>query len=64
MHNLLIIGVGGFLGALLRYSVSGVVQSWSKSLHFPYGTLVVKSAGLSFDRCSITSGRGSGCDFT
>ncbi len=45
MQNLLIIGVGGFLGALLRYSVSGVVQSWSKSLHFPYGTLVVNLLG-------------------
>jgi len=45
MHNLLLIGLGGFTGALLRYSVSGFIQSWSKSLSFPYGTLVVNLLG-------------------
>jgi CrcB protein len=45
MQNLLLIGLGGFMGALLRYSVSGMVQSWSKSLSFPYGTLVVNLLG-------------------
>ena len=45
MANLLLIGLGGFLGALLRYSVSGVVQGWFKSLTFPYGTLAVNLLG-------------------
>lgn len=45
MHNLLLIGLGGFMGALLRYSVSGLIQSWSKSMSFPYGTLVVNLLG-------------------
>jgi len=45
MANLLLIGLGGFLGALLRYTVSGVVQGWFKSLTFPYGTLAVNLMG-------------------
>ena len=45
MQNILLIGLGGFTGALLRYSVSGLVQQWSKSSHFPYGTLVVNLVG-------------------
>lgn len=45
MNNLLLIGLGGFLGALLRYGVSGFIQNWSKSLTFPYGTLAVNLLG-------------------
>ncbi len=45
MNNLLLIGLGGFLGALLRYDVSGFIQNWSKSLTFPYGTLAVNLLG-------------------
>jgi len=45
MQNLLLIGLGGFTGALLRYSVSGFIQNWSKSVDFPYGTLVVNLLG-------------------
>lgn len=45
MQNLLLIGLGGFMGAVLRYGVSGLVQAWSKSLSFPYGTLVVNLLG-------------------
>ena len=45
MQNLLIIGLGGFMGALLRYGVSGFIQSWSKSINFPYGTLAVNLLG-------------------
>ena len=37
MIKLLIIGVGGFIGAILRYSLSGAIQSASKSVSFPYG---------------------------
>ena len=45
MQNLLLIGMGGFMGALLRYGVSGFIQNWSKSIQFPYGTLVVNLLG-------------------
>jgi CrcB protein len=45
MRNLLIIGLGGFIGAILRYLVSGQVQKWSESVNFPYGTLAVNLIG-------------------
>ncbi|RLD94817.1 MAG: fluoride efflux transporter CrcB [Bacteroidetes bacterium] len=45
MQNLLLIGLGGFMGALLRYSVSGLIQNLSKSMSFPYGTLFVNLLG-------------------
>jgi CrcB protein len=38
-------GCGGFLGSVLRYSVSGFVQDVSRSIHFPYGTLAVNLIG-------------------
>ena len=43
--RILYVGLGGFLGAVLRYAISGQVQSWSKSIDFPYGTLVVNILG-------------------
>jgi CrcB protein len=45
MRNLLIIGMGGFCGAILRYWVSGGIQRWSQSVGFPYGTLSVNLIG-------------------
>ena len=45
MRNLLIIGMGGFCGAILRYLISGGVQRWSQSVDFPYGTLAVNLMG-------------------
>lgn len=45
MRNLLIVGMGGFIGAVLRYLISGGVQKWSQSVDFPYGTLVVNLIG-------------------
>lgn len=45
MYKLLLIGIGGFTGALLRYFVSGLVQDWSKSISFPFGTLAVNFLG-------------------
>jgi len=38
-------GIGGFVGSVLRYSVSGFVQDLSRSIDFPYGTLVVNFLG-------------------
>ena len=40
-----IIGSGGFLGALARYGLSGVVHSWIPFTTFPYGTVVVNLLG-------------------
>jgi CrcB protein len=45
MTNILLIGVGGFIGSILRYLTSGYVQQASKSIDFPYGTLVVNLLG-------------------
>ena len=45
MSNLLLIGLGGFVGALLRYSVGSLIQNLSKSMSFPYGTLFVNLLG-------------------
>lgn len=44
MIKLLAIGLGGFIGALLRYWVSGWVYAYTQS-DFPLGTLVVNIAG-------------------
>jgi CrcB protein len=45
MRNLLFVGIGGFLGAVLRYLVSGGIQNLSHRIDFPYGTLVVNIVG-------------------
>lgn len=45
MGNLFLAGLGGFIGSALRYSVSGFVQNWSRSIHFPFGTLTVNLIG-------------------
>lgn len=45
MGRILLVGVGGFIGSILRYAVSGYVQQWSKSVEFPYGTLAVNLIG-------------------
>ena len=45
MTKLLLIGLGGFLGAVSRYAVGGVVQNISKSIAFPYGTIAVNVVG-------------------
>ncbi|MEJ2154058.1 MAG: fluoride efflux transporter CrcB [Desulfobacteraceae bacterium] len=45
MRNLLIVGMGGFCGAVMRYLVSGGVQKWTQSVDFPYGTLSVNLIG-------------------
>lgn len=45
MTNILLVGFGGFIGSALRYLASGYVQQASKSVDFPYGTLVVNVIG-------------------
>ena len=39
------IGLGGFIGAILRYLVSGWVQDRSGSIIFPFGTATVNLIG-------------------
>jgi len=43
--RLCVIGFGGFIGAVLRYLVSGWVQDRSGSIIFPYGTAAVNLIG-------------------
>jgi CrcB protein len=45
MYNILLVGMGGFIGSILRYLVSGYVQSVSGSVSFPYGTFAVNIIG-------------------
>jgi fluoride exporter len=45
MHKWLLVGLGGGLGAVARYWLSGLVQEWLRNASFPYGTLVVNVAG-------------------
>ncbi len=45
MGKIIMVGAGGFIGAVLRYVISGYVQNLTKSVAFPYGTLAVNVAG-------------------
>ena len=42
------VGAGGFIGAILRYSISGWVQHMTRSIAFPFGTLAVNIIGCYF----------------
>lgn len=46
MHILLLVGIGGFIGAILRYLVSGWIQNGIS--YFPLGTLSVNVIGSFF----------------
>ncbi|HYX29594.1 MAG TPA: fluoride efflux transporter CrcB [Pyrinomonadaceae bacterium] len=45
MGKLFLAGIGGFIGSILRYVVSGFVQDLSRSITFPFGTLAVNLLG-------------------
>jgi CrcB protein len=45
MTRIILVGVGGFIGSISRYLVSGFVQNGLKNFEFPYGTLVVNILG-------------------
>jgi len=45
MREIIWVGAGGFIGAVLRYLVSGRVQDFSGSIDFPWGTLSVNLLG-------------------
>jgi len=43
--NIVLVGMGGFAGSVLRYLVSGWSQGWMKSAVFPIGTATVNILG-------------------
>lgn len=45
MHKVFLVGLGGFIGAILRYLVAGGVQALTQSVTLPYGTLTVNITG-------------------
>ncbi len=45
MINVLLVALGGALGSVARYLVSGWVQAWAKGASFPFGTLAVNLLG-------------------
>jgi CrcB protein len=45
MDKVLLVGVGGFLGSVLRYGVGGVVGRFRVGWTFPLETLVINVAG-------------------
>jgi len=45
MGNLVWIGMGGFVGAVLRYLTNNLFQNITRSTGFPYGTLIVNIIG-------------------
>ena len=45
MRNLLLVGVGGFVGSVARYYLSALVTHLSAAARFPYGTIVVNLIG-------------------
>ncbi|WP_260845414.1 CrcB family protein, partial [Staphylococcus aureus] len=44
MWNILLIGIAGILGALLRYEISNVINKQSES-HFPSATMTINIIG-------------------
>ncbi len=45
MNHLIILGLGGFFGAISRYLLSGFVQKLFPANGFPYGTMAVNVIG-------------------
>ena len=45
MTNILLVGLGGFIGSIMRYLLSGYIQQSTKSVDFPFGTLAVNVIG-------------------
>ncbi len=45
MVRVLLVGLGGFVGSILRYLLSGVSQGLFQSARFPIGTVIVNLSG-------------------
>jgi CrcB protein len=48
MVKVLLIGVGGLIGSIVRYFISGAAQSLFGATRFPAGTLIVNLIGCLF----------------
>jgi fluoride exporter len=46
MYTILLVGIGGFIGAILRYTLGGWIQN--SFVNFPIGTLTVNTIGSFF----------------
>jgi CrcB protein len=46
VYTLLLVGLGGFIGAILRYVLGGWIQN--SFINFPVGTLVINTTGSFF----------------
>ncbi|HIH74336.1 MAG TPA: fluoride efflux transporter CrcB [Methanosarcina sp.] len=46
MYTILLVGIGGFIGAILRYTLGGWIQS--SFINFPVGTLTINTIGSFF----------------
>ncbi|MDI9395996.1 MAG: fluoride efflux transporter CrcB [Euryarchaeota archaeon] len=46
MYTILLVGIGGFIGAILRYIIGGWIQNGFDN--FPVGTLTINTAGSFF----------------
>jgi CrcB protein len=46
LYTIILIGIGGFIGAILRYTIGGWVQD--NFVSFPFGTLAVNILGSFF----------------
>jgi CrcB protein len=45
MYNVLLAGLGGMIGSILRYLLNTAVYHWLDYPSFPYGTFIVNIAG-------------------
>jgi len=63
--DLILVGVGGFAGAIARYVLDGVVSDATAASAFPWGTLVINVSGslllgllaaLVIDRAALPAG--------
>ena len=45
MQNILLVGLGGFLGSVARYKLSGLVLHMTSQSGFPFGTFAVNVLG-------------------
>ncbi|VVC76875.1 Putative fluoride ion transporter CrcB [Aquicella siphonis] len=45
MLNMLIAGMGGFVGTIMRYALNNAIYKWLDSPLYPYGTLTINLLG-------------------
>ncbi|MEN8154027.1 MAG: fluoride efflux transporter CrcB [Acidobacteriota bacterium] len=45
MYKIILVGVGGFIGAVLRYGIAGYIHNLTRNIPFYYSTLTVNIIG-------------------